>query len=209
MNYTVYSHRYAEAILETDNEFTYLWEEIKEVLESVTEENIISYFEMEDANGNRLFKNKSISKTINDLLKKELRKRNWFAESNIFQDTDYIGDTWRLDFAKDNISIEVAFNHGSVIAWNLLKPVLASELNHVEKAIQTKIGVVICATEEMKKMGGFDNAIGTYEKFIDYLKPLSNQLTVPLLIIGLKRPDLFWIKHEKVNGKNIGLVEYY
>ena len=87
----------------------------------------------------------------------------WREESPIFQDTDYQGDTWRLDFAKENISIEVAFNHGSVIAWNLLKPVLASELNHVQKAIQTKVGVIICATDGMKTTGGFDGAVGSYE----------------------------------------------
>lgn len=61
----------------------------------------------------------------------------------------------------------------------------------------------------MKRAGGFDNAIGTYEKFIDYLKPLSNQLTVPLLIIGLEKPETFWIKHKKVKGKNIGFVQYF
>lgn len=209
MKYKLYSHRYAGAILETDDEFTYLWEEIKEILVNITEENIISYFEREDAYGNRIFKNKSISRTINDLLKKEFMNKGWSSESDIFQDSYYVGDTWRLDFAKDNISIEVAFNHGSVIAWNLLKPVLASELNHVKKAIQTKIGIIICATEEMKRAGGFDNAIGTYEKFIDYLKPLSNQLTVPLLIIGLEKPETFWIKHKKVKGKNIGFVQYF
>jgi hypothetical protein len=36
--------------------------------------------------------------------------------------------------------------------------VLASELNHVEKAIQTRAGILICATYEMKSAGGFDGA---------------------------------------------------
>ena len=31
------------------------------------------------------------------------------------------GRRWRLDFAKESISLEVAFNHGEAIAWNLLK----------------------------------------------------------------------------------------
>src|SRR5690606_26198723 len=112
---------------------------------------------------------KSISKAINDLLKERFTERGWVSESGIFQDTQYTGDTWRLDFAKQDISIEVAFNHSTVIAWNLIKPVLASELNHVQKAIQTKIGVIITATNDMKSLGGFDGAIGTYEKFLDYL----------------------------------------
>src|SRR5699024_11329292 len=83
MKYKLYSHRYAGAILETDDEFTYLWEEIKEILVNITEENIISYFEMEDGYGNRVFKNKSISRTINDLLKKEDRKSTRLNSSHV------------------------------------------------------------------------------------------------------------------------------
>lgn len=151
-------------------------------------------------------KQKSISKTINELIKEELIVFGWEEESPIFQDTSYLGDTWRLDFAKQNISIEVAFNHGSVIAWNLLKPVLASELNHINKAIQTKIGVVICITNEMKTAGGFDNAVGSYEKFLDYFKPLNNQLTVPIALIGLKAPKTFRIQHFKEGNSNRGKI---
>ena len=49
------------------------------------------------------------------------------------------------------------------------------------KQAQTRIGVVIAgAKKEMKAAGGFDNAVGTFEKAIRYLKPLQNQLTVPM-----------------------------
>tara|TARA_Y100000385_G_scaffold263735_1_gene296492 strand:+ start:68 stop:694 length:627 start_codon:yes stop_codon:yes gene_type:complete len=152
---------------------------------------------------------KSLSKSINEILKEKLIDLSWKEESPIFQDDYYVGENWRLDFAKDNISIEVGFNHSSVIAWNLIKPVLASELNHVQKAIQTKAGIIITATNNMQKLGGFDNAIGTYEKYLDYLKPLSNMLTVPLLIIGLEEPKTFKIEHEQYKPrKKIGRVVY-
>lgn len=85
-------------------------------------------------------KNKSLSTTINKLLKEEFKDLDWAVESPFFQDPNYDdkkSDYWRLDFAKKTTSIKVAFNHGSATAWNLLKPVLASELNHVRKAIQT------------------------------------------------------------------------
>lgn len=87
------------------------------------------------------------------------------------------------------------FNHGEAISWNLLKPVMASELNHVRKAIQTSAGIVICATEEMREAGNFDSAVGTYEKFLRYLTPMYNVLTAPLLMIGLKAPESFYIDH--------------
>lgn len=151
---------------------------------------------------------KSLSKAINDLLKERLGELEWNCESRIFQNPDYTGDTWRLDFAKKDISIEVAFNHSTVIAWNLIKPALASELNHVQKAIQTKIGVIITATNDMKVAGGFDSAIGTYEKFLDYLPPLQNMLTTPLLIIGLTPPNTFKIIQSSPElRKTIGSIE--
>jgi len=108
---------------------------------------------------------------------------------------------------KDDISIEVGFNHSSVIAWNMIKPVLASELNHVQKAIQTKIGIIITATNAMKTAGGFDGAIGTYEKYLDYLPPLRSLLTTPLLIIGLEPPTSFRIEQlQLAPRKKIGRI---
>lgn len=200
MEFVIYSHRYALSILETENEFVDLWSEIKYAIESISDEMIIERFEQKHS------KQKSISRTINELLKEKLIEFGWEDESFIFQNPNYKGDTWRLDFAKENISIEVAFNHGSVIAWNLLKPVLASELNHVEKAIQTKIGVVICAMNEMKISGGFDSTVGSFEKFLDYFNPLNNQLSVPILLIGLKAPKTFYIRHEKVENMEVGRI---
>lgn len=200
MEYTIHSHRYALSILETEPEFTETWHEIKHVISKISDEMIIERFEQKHS------KQKSISRTINELLKEEFTAFGWREESPIFQDTDYQGDTWRLDFAKENISIEVAFNHGSVIAWNLLKPVLASELNHVQKAIQTKVGVIICATDGMKAAGGFDGAVGSYEKFLDYFAPLNNQLSVPIALIGLQAPETFYIQHVKDENKKVGKI---
>lgn len=189
MNYELYSHRFAVSILETEDEFLEGWAEIKHIISKISDEMIIQRFEEKHV------KQKSLSRTINELLKEQFVAFGWTPESAIFQDTYYSGENWRLDFAKENISIEVAFNHGSVIAWNLLKPVLASELNHVQKAIQTKIGIVICATSDMKRKGGFDGAVGSYEKFLDYFAPLSNQISVPIALIGLKAPESFVIRH--------------
>ncbi len=85
---------------------------------------------------------------------------------------------------------------------------LASELNHVEKAIQTRAGILICATDEMKSAGGFDGATGLYEKFLKYLhlSPLNNLLTVPMVITGLNAPRTFRIKHYKECKSTYGRV---
>ena len=59
----------------------------------------------------------------------------------------------------------------------------------------------------MKKAGGFDNAVGTYEKYVEYLKPLNNLLTTPMMIIGLEPPKKFTIEWKKEDGKTVGYVQ--
>ncbi len=205
MEFISTSFRHSGVIL-NEPDFIDEFTEIIDVISTITEDNLIN---KHNSYGLTNVENtpKSLSRAINDLLKEGLVAKGWISESRIFQDSQYQGDTWRLDFAKHDISIEVGFNHSSVIAWNLTKPVLASELNHVLKAIQTKIGVVITATEELKQTGGFDGAIGTYEKYLEYLPPLNNILTVPLLIIGLKAPTTFKIEeYQLAPRKKIGRV---
>ncbi len=205
MKFKIYSFRNAEVIL-NQTRYSPQFIEILEILESISETELINTHNSFGENDIEKTP-KSISVTINKLLKERFLELNWSPESAIFQDSNYTGDTWRLDFAKKDISIEVGFNHSSVIAWNLIKPVLASELNHVEKAIQTEIGVIITVTEKMQMKGGFDSAIGVYEKYLDFLKPLRNLLTTPLLIIGIEAPETFEIEViQHAPRKKIGKV---
>ena len=205
MKYKVESFRHAGVIL---NEPDYIMQlsEVLDVIEGIGDKELIERHNSFGRDGVERMP-KSLSPAINALLKEGFMEKNWKHESGIFQDDAYQGDTWRLDFAKKDISIEVAFNHASVIAWNLTKPVLASELNHVEKAIQTRVGIIITATQDLRVKGGFDGAIGTFEKFLDYLPPLRNMLTVPLLIIGLEAPETFQIVQEQYKPrKKIGKI---
>lgn len=188
MDFKLHSHRFGTAIA-AEEDYRAEWEEILTALKSITDQEILATHTQKSPNS------KSVSKAINLLIHESLKEKGWAPESSIFNDPEYSQTRWRLDFAKEKISIEVAFNHGEAIAWNLLKPVLASELNHVEKDAQTSLGVVIMATDALKAAGGFDNAVGTYEKAIRYLKPLQNQLTCPMVLIGLEPPKSFIVEH--------------
>lgn len=191
MDFITYSHRNAETIFGHDERYTALYAEVVNAIHSISDEDIICEYE-----GITRGSKKSISQPINRLLKQRLVASGWQAESPIFNDQAYDDKKWRLDFAKGEISIEVAFNHGEAISWNLLKPVMASELNHIEKAIQTSAGIVICATDSMKVAGNFDNAVGEYEKFLRYFTPMYNVLPSPIMLIGLTAPRTFHIDHE-------------
>jgi hypothetical protein len=198
MDFVTHSHQHADAVLR-DPAKKVVVDELLGVIREISDQDLINHFESGKPS-------KSISKTINDLLKERLIPLGWAPESPIFQATGYRDKRWRLDFAKAPISVEVAFNHGEAIAWNLMKPVLASRLNHVTKAIQTEVGVVVCATKAMKSAGNFDGAVGEFEKFERYLNPLQEVLTAPILLVGLNAPESFHIDQRKVGRRNVGFV---
>lgn len=216
----LHSHRHALQILETVPEYRLLLDEINAAILSLTDEAIVNHFE-QNFQGKPT---KSLSKSLNDMLEKELVDMGWNPQSQIFGNSEYGTHTWRLDFAKQvvlseqdqngcplqvpsGVSLEVAFNHQGNIAWNLLKPVIASEINHVEKALQTGVGIVVCATDSLKEAGGFDSAVGTYEQFVSNLLPLRNFLTVPVLIVGLEAPKSFRVGHQKIGTQTFGFIE--
>ena len=203
MRFTTYSHRHAGTLFTSEEPYHTLWREVSSALDSISDDDLILLYTTKYQGS------MSISAAINELIRGRLIPMGWSTESPIFADPKYNArqeTRWRLDFAKDEVSVEVAFNHGEASAWNLLKPVLASELNHVQKAIQTSAGVLIAATESMKKAGAFDGAVGTYESFVRYLAPLNNILSVPILLVGLEPPESFSVEKFKVGNKHSGRI---
>jgi hypothetical protein len=198
VEYVIHSHKHALEVLETPR-CKRLFDEVVDVIASITDDEIVDQFQS-------MKPSKSLSKAINARLKVRFVEKGWRAESPIFQSQDYQSRKWRLDFAKDRISIEVAFNHGEAISWNLLKPVMASELNHIEKAITTEVGIVICVTGAMKSAGNFDSAVGEFEKFLRYLPPMQAVLPTPILLIGLDAPKAFIVRGGVIGNRNIGAV---
>ena len=210
MNFITHSHRFGLEFLESPDSPDPNWAELKDTLKNISDEDIIQKFYSNGVN-----RGKSISISINEIIRERLSVLDWLPEANIFNpedenhpDPSSASKRFRLDFAKKDIAVEVAFNHGEAISWNLLKPVLSSELNHVQKEVQTKIGVIITATENMKKSGGFDGAVGTYEKFLRYLIMMNTQLVCPIVIVGLDAPTSFKIKHYTIPSRSgkLGLV---
>lgn len=191
-------HRFADAIIKNDLYLGERYNEFINVLEGISDEDLIEDFKKKKVeHKDRGTSFKSLTSSINCLIKERMELLpNWDKEVPIFNvPEEVLGKTkWRLDFGcEEGFAVEIAFNHGEAIAWNLIKPVLASELNHVEKAYQTKIGIYVCATEAMKKAGNIDSASGSFEKVRRYLLPMMNQLTVPMVIIGIDEPDTFRI----------------
>lgn len=193
----IYEHNDALAFINGSRELKARYDELCMVLREITDDMIIEEF-----NRHRHKGIKSISDAINKLIDDGLTVKGWDRQSPIFNAPDLYthGSTrWTLDFSCDNaLAVEVAFNHGEAAAWNLIKPTLSSSINgNIQKKTNTKVGIIICATAEMKKKGNFDGAVGDYDKYIRYLLPLYAMLQKPLVIIGLEPPEKFEIIEEK------------
>ncbi|MBF24945.1 MAG: hypothetical protein CMP49_00270 [Flavobacteriales bacterium] len=203
MQLVFFYHRYANLLVENDPNFQSDYNELISVINSISEQDLIEMFNQRKTERKNI---KSLSEPVNNLLKFRLTELGWKSESSLFKEPPYNQGNrsrWRLDFAKNKISIEVAFNHQEATAHNIMKPVLASELNHVKKDIQTRMGIIIVATEKMKKAGNFDSAIGTFEKFQEYFKPYNNLITVPIVLIGLCAPKTF-----KIDKKSKEIISF-
>lgn len=201
MDFITHSYQNGDAVIKSNPEISALWDELSEAIQSVSDDELIASFEGAKR------KAKSISDAVNKALDKKLTAKNWKRQSRIFKDRDtYQGTTWTLDFSKQSqnnssgttgIAVEVVFNHGEAIAWNLIKLSMAAEKNYVRKEtdIGEGAGIYVCATSEMKKLGGFDGAVGEYEKVLKYLDPLSSKIIRPMIIVGLLPPKTFRIEH--------------
>lgn len=201
MDFRTYSYRHGEEIANTIDEMRIDWDSLKEAIREISDEDIVQEFSQSQA------VSKSLASSISNLMKDRLIKQGWASGSQLFLDNDYVNERrWKLDYSKNKISVEVAFNHAEAIAWNLIKPVLAGETNIVRKAVQTSLGVIVTATNNFKWVGGFDSSIGTFEKHLTYLQPLSSILTVPMIIIGLEAPRSFHMVHCTKNSRKVGRV---
>lgn len=225
MEFDYTSHRFAEQIIQQTPELEVLYGQIVSSITDITDQQLLDAFTDVKISGKAP---KSLSFAINAILKDSLfKKKEWLKEAEIFQGKEY-ESVWRLDFLKkttilgeiddaeslkntqSGMAVEVAFNHGEAIAWNLLKPVLASEINHIEKSdkvdIGNGVGIIITASAALKDLGGFDGAVGEYEKVLRYLRPMHNQLTVPMMIIGLQPPKSFKIARDPKTKRSTGEI---
>ena len=83
MDYRVHGYRHADYLYENLEEYSREWNEILDSIEAISDKMIIEEFEEEKREA------KSISQAINRLMKAELTRRGWNAESYIFADEEY------------------------------------------------------------------------------------------------------------------------
>lgn len=90
-----------------------------------------------------------------------------------------------MDFHKQRIGVEVSFNHAEAIAWTFTRLNIGGESEMVVPEHQIDVGVAILATEQLKRWGRMDPAVGSFEMAEAWLRFMKPIMPVPLLVIGL------------------------
>lgn len=89
------------------------------MITGISDEDLIIQY----SSGSRASK-KSLYESINKLIDARLVSLDWNRQSPIFNTSEFRSSgkqsRWTLDFAKESLAVEVAFNHGEAVAWNLI-----------------------------------------------------------------------------------------
>ena len=78
MKYKIHSHRFAEQLANNDDDFVDEYDEIKEVIDGISDDELKERFRKEKANRQTT---KSLSTSINDAIKEGLEEKGWDTES--------------------------------------------------------------------------------------------------------------------------------
>jgi len=145
MQTIIYSHRFADIILNSDYD---LKKEIEQVISSITfqaaNERFAAINAEKQASGKKLSQGKQ--STINLMFKEQFQAIDWEVEKNVFGDP---GNDLAIDFWKRDIGVDVAFNHRSFTGGDLLRLQAAAEIKDI-----MKVGVYICGSSR-KSVGQF------------------------------------------------------
>src|SRR5699024_208614 len=194
MKFEEYSYLNGLEIIRNIPEVYEKYQEVLCAIKSIKDDEIIAkYYDLDSG--------KSLGTALKRIIEEKVVDLNWERNVPIFDDKEVNtgGGRWKSDFVLPSyFSMVVSFEHSSAMTNNLMKLELASEESHMNKNVQTKFGILITTTNELKINGGFDNVVGEFEKYQVHCRVLQNHLKTPMIIIGLKAPESFRITHEKV-----------
>lgn len=178
LDYEVRDFRNAAALLDPSP----AWRSVRSAIESISREEVIR--EQETLVAVRRRAPRGGQTAFNSLFSRMLTPEDgWVPQPRLFRDRRL--REWKMDFLRDEVGIEVSFNHAEAIAWQFTRLNIAGESERVVEESRIKVGIVITATQSLKKWSRMDSAVGTFDAFSAWLTEMKPILPIPLLVIGL------------------------
>ena len=134
----------------------------------------------------------SMSVAISERIDNELTEIGAEAEVPIFSKklVSSRDDRYRIWKKLGPIAIDYSFGHPDGLRWKLNRLATAIIPNQHSMENQCQLGVLIVATESLRKAAKFD-AKANWETAIEDLNIMAAQLQAPIFILGLKNPETF------------------
>ncbi len=133
-----------------------------------------------------------MSTAISERLDYELRAIGAASDAPIFSRklVNTREDRYKIWKKFGPIAIDYAFGHPDGLRWKLNRLAASIIPNKHSMENPCQVGVLIVATESLRKAAKFD-AKANWETAIEDIDIMNSQLQAPLLIMGLNNPETF------------------
>ena len=174
------------------------WAELQSVMRGITETDIIE-IQTQELESRPVGAQRALNVLFNNRLTGVL---GWEGQVLVFPNAGYARALGapapdppfperKIDFMKNHLGVEVAFNNESYLERILFRLNVASESEFVIPESEVVAGVIEVASERLKRWGSMDTTVATFEGSQRSLSLVRNAFSIPLLLVGLF-PDEGW-----------------
>lgn len=111
-------------------------------------------------------------------------EKGWVHQALVYKALDELPDR-KMDFWKDYLGIEIAFNNDSYLERIVLRLNAANTTDPGMLDHEVAVGVVVVASQAIKSWGSMDPSVTTFEGARRTIALMQPSFTVPLMLVGL------------------------
>lgn len=191
MDYETFSFRWGAEHLGASNP---AWLELVSVVNSLTQNDILEEKLRAFKSWREGGKTPPVGgqKVLNSLIESKLKSLGWDSQiyclGQIKDDTGMRSKRlayWTLDFKKRDIGVEVSFNNAGVLAQNVLRLSVMSENRDRPKDELIRLGILVCAKDDLKTWSGMDATVLTFESVVKVIPLMNFNIPTPIVVLGL------------------------
>lgn len=183
-------HDFRHAVPILERSYAAIWAEFCDELRSISADDVSDFHRglVREAVLKKRRPQAGAQTAINRLVDARLSARSWRRQPPLYVGGDRRGHAlagWKMDFKKDRVGVEIAFNHQEAIPWIFTRLNLAGESDEVLPESRIEVGIAVFAAQSLKRWGKMDAAVGTFDQARLWLEKMRPVMPVPIAVVGL------------------------